>query len=209
MSRRIPWHEVRADYVEGVAEDPDGDPHKRSWPTLADVATLHGVSHDVVRKRAAKERWNDQKERFQLDIEQARRRWMLEQRTDRATTIDDRGLRAAEAGLALIGLRLTRLVRSQQGHTEESRGVGLDARELAQLGLASKRFLDVKAHIMGQPSTGADMSTDELERRQAMEERQIAEELAAFLAERAELEAADVAVDGIGHRPELGNGHHP
>lgn len=190
MSRRVNWPEVRAAYVQGHIVDAARDPFARSYPTMEEVATLHGVSETGVRRKAAEERWTELREDFQAEVERERRRWLVEERTRQSTGIDNRGLQSAEAGLALVGLRLTRLIRDQEARPVDARGAGLDARELAGLGLAAKRFIDVKAHVMGQPSTAPEDTLDELERRQRVEERRIAEELAAFIAERAAEEDA-------------------
>lgn len=193
MARRLPWDDMRAAYVMGHAVDPDRDPHRRSWPTLDEVATLHGANASHVRTRASAEDWTGQREQFQVETEAARRRWLIDDRAERATRVDDRGIQVAEAGLALVGTRLTRLIRTQDQLEADARGTGIDARELAALGLSAKRFIDVKAHVMGQPSTAPEDTLDELERRQRVEERKLAEELAEFIAVRQAEEAADEA----------------
>jgi len=192
--RRVNWTDLRAAYVEGHVVDPQRDPFARSYPTLEEVATLHGVGLTSVKRHSGEEKWLEQREAFQAEVERERRRWLVEQRAGRATAIDDRGLQSAEAGLGLIGMRLARLIRDQEGRPVEARGAGIDARELAGLGLAAKRFIDVKAHVMGQPSTAPEETLDELERAARVEELRLAEELAAFIAARQEDEAeADTA----------------
>lgn len=193
MARRLPWDEMRAAYVMGAAIDPDRDPHRRTWPTLDEVAQLFGASPGMVRTRSGRERWPEQREAFQADAEAARRRWLIDDRAERAGRVDERSLQVAEAGMALVGTRLTVIIRAQDGHVPDLRGIGIDARELAALGLAAKRFTDVKAHVMGQPSTAPEDTLDELERAARVEERKIAEELAAFLAERRAEERDDTA----------------
>ena len=76
-----------------------------------------------------RERWTAQREAFQLEVDQARRRALIDSRAQRATSVDDRGLQAAEAGLALDTLRLTFLVKEQRA----LQGQSLDARDLARL----------------------------------------------------------------------------
>lgn len=190
--RRINWHELRGAYVHGSLIDAQRDPFGRSYPTLEEVATVHGVAPSSVNRRAAAEGWVELREDFQAEVERERRRHLIEERTGRSTRIDDRGLSAAEAGLALIGMRLTRLVNSQTEQPTDARGMGIDARELSGLGLAAKRFIDVKAHVMGQTATAPEESLDELERQQRVAERQVAEDLAAFIAERQAERAADL-----------------
>jgi hypothetical protein len=194
---RVNWPQVRAAYIEGHIIDPQRDAFTRAWPTLEEVAALHGIHHGTVEVRAAREKWLDQRQTFQTDVEQARRRWLVENRTERVSRIDDRGLSDAEAGLALVGMRLTHLLHAEQSQPETQRGRAVDARELSALGLAGKRFLDMKAQIMGQPLTAGEQTVDELERQARVEELKLAEELVAFIAERqAELEADELAEVG-------------
>lgn len=209
MPRR-PWPDIRAAYVEGVATDPDGDPSKRSWPTLEELSVTWGVPHSTMKHKSRAEGWVEQRETFQAELDAARRRTLIQERSDRAVRVDDRALTASEAALSLVGIRLTRLVRLQQALGADARGGGIDARELAQLGLATKRFVDVKAHVMGQPSTTPEAELDEMERAQRIEERKLAESMAAFIAERAAAAEADdealpVPSASSGHS----NGHHP
>lgn len=191
MSRRIlPWDELRAGYVEGTAVDPDGDPTKRSWPSLDDVARLFGVNPTTVRKMSAKEHWADQREAFQIETERVRRQRLAEQRADQALRVDERGLDAAEAGMNLIGTRLGALIRAEPENVAD-RGKSLDASELAALGLAAKRMLDVKAAVMGGGAATVIESLDELERQARVEEALLAAELAAHIASRRAEEAED------------------
>lgn len=201
------WREIRASYVEGLATDPDGDPSQRSWPTLQEVADLHGVSVSHMKHRAAKEKWTEARDEYQAELDALRRRTLLQERADRSVRVDDRALTASEAALSLVGIRLTRLVNLQRNMTADQRGGGIDARELAQLGLATKRFVDVKAHVMGQPSTTPEAELDEMERRQRIEERNLAESMAAFIAERAAEAAADVDAAAAVPAPPSSNGH--
>ena len=188
------WPSVRAAYVEGWIPNPDQQPFTRAWPTLEEVAVTHGMKITTVANRATQEGWGNQREQFQLEVDQARRRWLVEQRTDRVTRVDDRGLSAAEAGLALVGMRLTHLLRAQEPMAESQRGQQVDARELSALGLAGKRFLDMKAQVMGEPLTAAEGTLDDMEREARLEDRRIAEQLVAFIAERQAEQVADESV---------------
>ena len=188
------WPTVRAAYVEGFIPNPDTEPFSRSWPTLEEVAAVHGLSIHTVTSKAGRDGWTDQREQFQLEVDQARRRWLVEQRSERVVRVDDRGLSAAEAGLALVGMRLTHMLRQQEPQAASARGQTVDARELSALGLAGKRFLDMKAQVMGQPLTAAEGSLDDMERAARLEDQRIAEQLVAFIAERQAELAEDEAV---------------
>ena len=203
MSRRLNWHEIRAAYVEGGIVDAQRDAFSRTYPTQEEVATLYGVAVTSVRRRAGDERWLDLREAFQGEVEAQRRRSIIERRGDQSERLDDRGLSSAEAGLALVGMRLTWLIRRETvlpnggARPEADRGVTVDARELTALGLAAKRFVDVKAQILGQSATSAEATVDELERELVVEDRRLAEELVAWIEQRQADEDADDLQDAV------------
>ena len=84
--------------------------------------------------------------------------------------------------MALIGMRLTHLIGREQEKAQPLRGERVDAPELAALGLAARRWLQVKAQVFGQPMLDAP-SIDEVERELAVSEALVAARLAAHLAE--------------------------
>lgn len=190
----IDWQTIRAAYVEGRAEDPDGDPGKRLWPTMAEVAATHGVSESRTAHRAASEHWVELRERFQGEMDEARRRATIEMRAGAAAGIDRRALTAAEAGLALIGQRLTFLVQEESKAARADAGKGVSAAELANLGLAAKRWVQVKGEVMGQPAPEELADEAALERDQRVGESLLAARLAEHVAARAQ--DLDESVDG-------------
>ena len=203
MSRRLNWHEIRAAYVEGAIVDSARDAFLRSYPTMDEIAVIYGVHVSSVRRRAAEQHWSEQRDAFQADVDAARRRSIIERRGDQSERLDDRGLSSAEAGLALVGMRLTWLIRRETvlptggQRPEQDRGVNVDARELTALGLAAKRFVDVKAQILGQTATSAEASVDELERELVVEDRRLAEELVAWIEQRQADEDAEDLQDVV------------
>lgn len=185
---RIDWPAIRAHYVEGTASDPDGDPSARNWPTLEEVAALHGVSYRAVATHSAREEWPRLREAFQAEVDQARRRAIVDKRVAQVTSIDGRGLTAADAGLALVGRKLEVITRREIERGQDA-GVGVDPRELATLGLAARRWVQVKDAVVGK--SGVEEEPDEA----AMErELRVAEALlAARIAEHRATRAADLA----------------
>lgn len=182
------WQAMQASYVEGTALDPDGDPGRRNWPTLAEVAETFGASHDRVRKRAAAAHWTELRERFQGEMDDARRRLLVEQRAGAAAGIDRRAMSAAEAGLALIGQRLTYLVTTETAKSRQAPadvGKTVSATELANLGLAAKRWVQVKGEVMGQPAPEELADEAALERDLRVGESLLAARLAEHVAARA------------------------
>lgn len=160
--QRIDWTAVRASYVEGTAQDPDGDPTARSWPTLAEVAAYHGIAERTVDTRSMREGWVAQRDAFRADVERRRREALAEETAQKVGSIDRRGLTAADAGLALIGHRMTFLVRAELARGQEAAGQGVVAQELAALGLAARRWVQVRDQVVGRPvlEEGEDLERD-------------------------------------------------
>lgn len=194
MAQRVDRAAIRASYVEGVAKDPDGDPTDRVWPSLDEVATLHGISRTTVIRRSMAEHWPDLRKEFQANVETERKRRFIEQRGEQAAALDRRALTNAEGGMALIGMRLTSLIVHEADKPERDRGRSLDGRELASLGLAARRWLQVKAAVLGQPDLDTP-SIDELERQALVAETLVAARLAEHLAEHVRAEAEHDAAE--------------
>lgn len=188
--RRIDWTVVRATYVEGVAHDPDGDPDARTWPTLAEVATLHGIGERAVASHSSAGHWPEARDEFQRDVDERRRRLVVEDRAKKVASVDKRGLTAADAGLALVGRRLEHITRAEIARGVDA-GAGVEARELAALGLAARRWVQVKDQVIGRPSPD-DVPDDATQERDL----RVAEAvLAAQLAEHRAARDADAEVD--------------
>ena len=107
----------------------------------------------------------------------------MEQQADAVESIDRRGLTTADAGLALVGQRLTWLINRERQAPEHERGRTVPANELAALGLAARRWLQVKQAVTG---TTIDLDDETLvERELAIGEREVAARLAEHVARRA------------------------
>ena len=187
-AKRIDWPSVRRTFVEGQAVDVDGDPNHRNWPSLGEVAALHGLSEPAVKVHSRKENWLALRLEHQTDIDTVRRRRLVEQRADQASKLDRRALSNAEGGMALIGIRLTHLISRESEKSAPQRGDRIDAPELAALGLAARRWLQVKAQVLGQPDVDGP-TVDDVERELAVSEALVAARLAAHLAEHVQAEA--------------------
>lgn len=190
---RINWQLVRASYVEGTAHDPDGDPNHRAWPSLAEVAALHGCGLRSVTRRSSAENWPAMREEYQREVDEERRRLVVADRAQKVASIDRRGLTNADAGLALVGRRLEHLVRTEANRPQQEVGAGVDARELAALGLAARRWVQVKDQVIGRPSPDEVPDEATQERDLRVGEAMMAARLAEHLAARAADAAAEVA----------------
>lgn len=181
---RYDWPTIRAEYIEGRAQNPDSDPTKRVWPTLDEIATLHGIPVRTVEGRSRRESWVQQREQFQLDVERQAREHAARERSETVGSIDSRGLRAADAGLAMVGHRLAFLLRRSGQQPPDGRGADLHARELSTLGLAAWRFVRVKDAVLGTLSLVDEPDEATVEREQQLGEELLAARVALRVAER-------------------------
>lgn len=180
-----PWLDMRAAYVEGVATDPDGDPTARTWPSLDEVGALFGVPPQTVRARSTREHWVALRTEFQRDLDRERRQQVIAARSERVAAIEGTALGNVQAGTVLVQRRLSYLV------GQHRTGDRLDASELAALGLAQRRWLQVEGQILGRPDDTGDGELLLSER-----DAQVAEAaLAARIMARVERAAADAGVD--------------
>jgi hypothetical protein len=186
------WPAIKAAYVEGRAQSMDGDPSERIWPTLGDVAEAFGVSPSRLGHKSAAEHWPEQREQFQTDVEQARRLLAVQERSAQSGNVDSQAMANTEGALALIGVRITHLVNGQRNLAPADQGAaGVSSTELANLGLATRRWLQVRDMVMGRP---AEDFTDELtlERDLRVGEALVAAQLAAHVAARSAPDVDDL-----------------
>lgn len=177
----IDWLAVKRDYIEGIV----GPNDERMWPTIDDLAARLGVSHDAVKVRSAQGAWPDAREQFRVELDGERRRAIFESRKEQLVSIDKRALTSAEAGIALVGTALSRIVR------EQNVDAGLvppriDPKQLTGLGLAAKRFMEVKAAATGQVAPSEQETLDEVELAARRAEESLAARIQAHVERRAE-----------------------
>jgi hypothetical protein len=177
---QIDWLRARQDFVEGI--DTGGE---RMWPSLHDLAASYGVDPSSVAARARDGAWPAEREAFRTEIDTERRRRVLESRVEQVASIDKRALSASEAGIALVGTRLTMLVGEATRDDVSIRGRGVNAQELAALGLAAKRFMEVKSIVVGVPVAGGEETVEEADRAARVMEMAMADRLADHAARRA------------------------
>ncbi len=94
------WNAIRSAFVEGVADE--SVPGGTAWPTLQDVAARFGKHHDTVRRRAAREKWTEQRRRYSEKLAMERREARTAAMLREAAEFDAENLRLAKALLATV-----------------------------------------------------------------------------------------------------------
>lgn len=183
QTSRPDWYRLRSTYVEGIT----GPNDERIWPTLEDIADTNGLAFQTVKAHSRQGAWQEERETFRAELDAERRRAIFEARKDQLVKMDERALSAAEGGLALVGTAITALVnsvvRAQQANTTAPR---IDGRELSALGLAGKRFMEVKAQAVGQVVASEQETLDDIEMAQRRVEAELAQRIQEHLDRRAE-----------------------
>jgi hypothetical protein len=104
--RRAPgsWDEVRALYVEG--EDGKGPNASRHWPTLDECAERFGFASQSVRRKAARERWTDQRNLYSSKVAAQRAELRTAAMLREAAEFDSESLSQARALLREVNAAL-------------------------------------------------------------------------------------------------------
>ncbi len=102
MAPRINWDALRTLFVEGE-QQPNG---RIDFLTLREVAERFNVDYRYVRRIAAKEGWQEQKEEFVRSIDEARKRNKIEKRIERIDAFEEDCAQISMAGLQHIKLHL-------------------------------------------------------------------------------------------------------
>lgn len=96
---------MRADYVEGIP----GDGGRVHWPTHDELATRYGRHADTVRKRAARDRWSEQRATWQRRVEQQRQEERAGEIARIAADLDLTAVQLARDGLTITRARIQEL----------------------------------------------------------------------------------------------------
>jgi hypothetical protein len=86
---RPDWPSIKRDYVETTL-------------TLAEVGAKWGVRRGTLSARATRENWNDQKQQFAANLEQARRKKIIAQRSEEQAKFHSNTFKLANAQLGMI-----------------------------------------------------------------------------------------------------------
>jgi hypothetical protein len=145
---------------EGEGED------SRYFPTMKELAELHGIAYQTLRERAAKDRWTEAKQKYQIEFERQRYIARSKKLAKQAGEFDERAYTAGNMGVVLIQTRLVEItqqatrLRARREHALQQAEQGLDVdpkdlrsaiyhQELLALGSALERFQAVAMRALG------------------------------------------------------------
>ena len=170
------WPDLQIKFVEGILpEDAEPTSESRTFPNLKELAERESVPYDIVRARAADERWYDMRQDYQLRLSKARQSKRIAELSKQSIEFDEKSLQAAKLGQGLVLTRLAEIGREVQaaqirrqeaeklqasGFEVDPRefGTAIDAKELSILGQAAASW-----QIIGQKSLGTDITRMEIQ----------------------------------------------
>lgn len=106
---------IRLEFVEGYVED-----DVRIYPTIESLVKRHDVSSTTLYRRAAEQKWQQQRNEFKSAYEAKRNRDRAERKAERADKFDDTAMSLAENLLARVGRKLTLAARKDKEEGTDS-----------------------------------------------------------------------------------------
>lgn len=144
------WATLRREYVEG---DFSGEAEK-PFPALNAIAQRHGVAKAYLRRRAAREQWSVERERFAAKVQQMRREAKAAALSEAGARFDQRTLHAANLGMDIICDCLDRLDNVQDATKDQPLPSGIEIQRLMMALRINQQIVNV---VLGKPDSGLDL----------------------------------------------------
>jgi len=141
---RYPWNTIRAAYVEGLQEE-----NGLRFPTLDELATKYGPDAAHMRRKAAKERWAEQRKMFQSKVEAARQDNKVNLLAAEAAKFDAECLELARVGLHHVR---GHFLNAQEKFKSTGGKDAMNVAMLEKLSRASERYQKVGRLALGEPT---------------------------------------------------------
>lgn len=128
MSRGVPeskFVRARRDFIEGVMQD-----EVREFLSLADIGKLHRIPKATLYRRAKKDDWQGEKNRFQTDVEQQTNETRAATIASQAAEFDKNCLQIAQGLMIEVGRKIQR---SQQEQRTDPDSEGLPVSSLRDM----------------------------------------------------------------------------
>ena len=101
--RKIPWGDVKREYVQGVERD-----GKRVYPSQYDLAERYGVSQSSIWRKAKAENWAVEREIFAVRVQSECSQKTIDSLSDEGSQFDLSAFRAANAGVKRVEEAMTK-----------------------------------------------------------------------------------------------------
>lgn len=103
MARRIPWDDIKREYVQGTERDGN-----RVYPSQRDLAEKYGMNNSTIGRRAKAEDWSVQREIFASKLQAECKQKTIESLSDEGSQFDLSAFRAANAGVKRVEEAMTK-----------------------------------------------------------------------------------------------------
>lgn len=98
------WEAVRRDFIEGI--DRPNTKNEKEFPNLRELAELHQIPYERIRKKSAEERWTQKRAAAEQVYHQKRAAGRAKQIARNALDFDEKTYNAAKIGIAMVTTRL-------------------------------------------------------------------------------------------------------
>lgn len=106
------WPTLRKQYIEGI---PTQDSKNERWyPNLRELAELHEMPYERLRKRSAEERWTHKKEAAELIVIAERSKKRAKEIAKNAMDFDEKSHNVAKIGMAMVTTRLAEIAKETE-----------------------------------------------------------------------------------------------
>lgn len=108
-NRKYDYSNAKAQYIEGVPEDPAKPEGSRTWLNLKEVADRVDIPYQRIRERSSKERWTDLRTNYQASLAKKRHEDRAKKIITEAIEFDDKSLDVAKMGTRLVAARMSEI----------------------------------------------------------------------------------------------------
>lgn len=158
------WDLVYREYVEGVQVGESED--DRQFFNYRELSDRHSIPYPTLRERASKERWQERKNQYSMEVTVERQKARSKRLATSAAGFDDKAFKVAEAGLNLVMVRLMEVMqesaksKSRRDEALSRLEAGLDVdpkdlrspvyyREMNELASAAERWQNIGMKALG------------------------------------------------------------
>lgn len=195
------WSDARVMFIEG-----DPDPSNNDvvhYKNLKQISEHFNIPYQQVRAKAGKERWSEERGRYQLQMAQKRRKLRAERLASESINFDDQSLAVAKVGQGLIAARFGEIAEEFKIRSEKRKdalrrmeaGEFVDPvelrsavwfKEMSELAAAASKIQELGRRALGTDVENISIQLDqnvsgEISVRQEMENHTDSERLAAML----------------------------
>jgi hypothetical protein len=144
---------VRDEFIHGYVNDEGA----RVFPTLEALAKRHELAKSTLYNYSASEGWQDQKNRYQTELQQRIDQERMERMVAETKRLDDSCIQIAQAMLGTVGRKLQKAIEIERSTYDSP---SIDSGELGQLSQVTANAQKIGKLALGQAQEISKVSAD-------------------------------------------------